>query len=399
MPVRERSESAVLDALRLHPEGRTRTELVEETKLSRPTIVAVVSELEDRGLVHQLDEERVALTPASGLFVGLDLGHGHVAAAIGTGGADILAQPKSSGPVDVDGLGIGALEPAMNLVADLLTGAGLSARDVKGIGVGVPAPLLPEGMVASSKYLPSFLGAQIPTEVLRAFQQRFGDRLTPVVTCENDANLGVLGETALGVAQGTRDAIYVKASTGIGAGILLEGQPWVGSHQLAGELGHVGITTPAGARWLPLDTTPCPRCDRPLCLEKTTSASALIAQLHREEPETYSADLDFDQLVDEIIGGAANHRLARRALLEAGQRLGVALADITRILDPETVVLGGKLARAGALVGQPFREAIAKARIGDAGPEVVLVGPDEVPFSEARGGVILAVREASARRL
>lgn len=74
------------------------------------------------------------------------------------------------------------------------------------------------------------------------------------------------------------------------------------------------------------------------------------------------------------------------------------MADVTRILDPEVIILGGKLARAGALVGQPFREAISKARIGDAGADVVLVEGSEVPFSEARGGIILAVREAASRR-
>jgi predicted NBD/HSP70 family sugar kinase len=208
----------------------------------------------------------------------------------------------------------------MNLIADLLAGAGLDAQEITGIGVGVPAPLTAKGTVASSKYLPSFLGADIPAEVRRAFQQRFGDELRPAITCDNDANLGVLGETVLGIAPGRRDAIYVKASTGIGAGILLDGQPWTGSHQLAGELGHVGLTIPADADWLELDTTPCPRCERPLCLEMTSSASALIAQLHRLDPDAYRADQDFDELVTEITGGAANRRLARRALMEAGQR-------------------------------------------------------------------------------
>lgn len=394
---RLRTQQTVLHALRGEPGGLTRAELVRRTLLSRPTIAKVVDELLREGPIRELDGERVALAAANGLYVGLDLGHRHVAAAVGTAGIDVLAGPRSSAGIEVDVLGAAALKPAMKLIRDLLDGAGLDVADVRGVGVGVPAPLNRQGKVASPMYLRSFIDVVVADEVLGAFRAEFGEELTPEISCENDANLGALGETVLGAARRCRDAVYVKCSTGIGAGILINGQLWKGHHLFAGELGHTTVQMPAGVDWLPLDLSPCPRCSQALCLESTSSATALIAQLHALDPDEYPADRDFDTLVDDVVATATEHQLAREALLQAGLRIGANLADVTRMLDPEVVILGGKLARAGGIVSQAITDALSSASIGDAATELRVVEPDEVRYSEARGGLVLAVQAASDR--
>jgi predicted NBD/HSP70 family sugar kinase len=154
---------------------------------------------------------------------------------------------------------------------------------------------------------------------------------------------------------------------------------------------------PAGVDWLPLDTAPCPRCSQSLCLESTSSATALTAQLHAIDPGAYAADLDFDALVDDVVSTPAAHQLAREALLQAALRIGANLADVTRMLDPEVVILGGKLARAEGIVSQAVADALSSASIGDAATELRVVAPDEVRYSEARGGIVLAVQAASDR--
>ncbi len=398
-----RTTAAVLDSLRGEPDGLTRAELVQRSHLSRPTVSAVVSELRDQGLLRDVAGQdgpdgagRVTLSPASGLFVGIDLGHGHVAAAIGTGAANVLAGPRSRGAIDVDHLGLAALEPAMELVRELLISADLHARDVVGLGVGVPAPLTWEGTVASSHYLGSFVGVDIADQVLIAFQATFATDLAPLVTCENDANLGALGETSLGVARGRRNVVYIKASSGIGAGILVDGEIWRGAHGLAGEFGHTRVCAEDEDDLLsPVEK--CPRCEQDHCLENTVSAGALLNRLRKLDQPAYADENDFDKLLDTLLDEPSRHQRARKILLHAGGSIGTNLADVVRVLDPEAVILGGKLARAGTLVGQPIADAMARAAIGRATTEVLLVESEQVPFSEARGAMMLAIRRSSAR--
>ncbi len=340
---------------------------------------------------------RVALASASGLFVGIDLGHGHVACAIGTGSANVLAGPRSSGPINVDGLGPAALGDAMRLVRELLEGSDppLDPADIVGIGVGVPGPLTPANRVASPRYLKKFVAVNIAEQALRAFQDAFGSGLAPAVTCENDANLGALGETTLGVASGVRDAVYVKASTGLGAGLLLGGEIWRGRHGLAGEFGHTSIRPEPDDDLLAPVRESCPRCSQRYCLENTISAEALLARLRVLSPEQYADATDFEVVIDALRDAPSEHQVARDLLLRAGERLGRSLANVVRLLDPEVVIVGGKLARAGSLVGQPIRDAVSKAAVGETRAKVLLVEREEVPFSEARGAMMLAIRNGS----
>lgn len=402
-----RTTDAVLDSLRGEPGGLTRAELVHRSGLSRPTVYRVVGELADAGVIRETvsgegDEgqgaARLRLAAASGVYIGLDLGHGHISAVVGTAGAVVLAGPRTA-TVDVDELGLAALEPAMDLVGGLLEAGGVSPSDVVGMTVGVPAPLTPDRTIASARYSERFLAVDIAVQAREAFREAFGGGLSPTVGCENDANLGALGELYLGVARdrGYDNVVYVKASTGIGAGIVLAGEIWHGSHGLAGEFGH----TAAELTWsddllAPLKPT-CPRCLQRTCLENTVGTVAITRRLIELEGDRYPSDASFESIVELALAHAAEHDQARRMLVRAGGRIGRALADVVRLLDPDAVILGGLYAQAGDLVGAPIVDAVARAAIGEHRARVLLVPRGELRYSEARGALMHAIGASRGR--
>ncbi len=144
-----------------------------------------------------------------------------------------------------------------------------------------------------------------------------------------------------GAAVGVRNFVYVKASTGIGTGLVLDGRLYRGETGAAGELGHVQ-TEPNGAI--------C-RCGNRGCLETLVAVPHILASLqhmHRE-PLTIT---DVVRLV------AAGDVSARRVVIDAGRAIGRALADLCNLLNPGMLVVGGELAAAGNSFTAGIREAI-----------------------------------------
>jgi predicted NBD/HSP70 family sugar kinase len=173
------------------------------------------------------------------------------------------------------------------------------------------------------------------------------------VEVENDAHLGALGERAAGAARNCDDFVYVKASHGLGAGLVLRGELYAGANGLTGELGHT-VVEPDGAL--------C-RCGSRGCLETVVAIERVREQIRF------------------VAGAAAGEPLAavmelpaaRRIVLEAGRILGRALADVCNLLNPQRIVLGGELAAAGDALVDGVRESIGRyAQPAVAGVEVVL---------------------------
>ena len=178
-----------------------------------------------------------------------------------------------------------------------------------GAGLALPGTIAqPDGVVGPSSTLPRWSGVAAAAEL--------GRRLGLPVSADNDANLGALGEAAFGAGRRAQDLIYVKVTTGIGAGLIVEGGLHRGTAGRAGELGHVRVR-PDG---------PVCRCGRRGCLE------------------TFAA-------TDRGVPAA-----------EAGGLLGGAVAALVNVLNPELVVIGGE--PAPGLV-----EAVAEAIAADALPE------------------------------
>jgi predicted NBD/HSP70 family sugar kinase len=344
---RELSRLRVIEALFRHP-GSSRTQVGRDAGLSRPTVTAVLDELESAGILEQRPAHersrpagrpplQIRLAPRAAFAVGLDFGHQHIRAAL----CDLSGQPVADdwSAAEVDGAPAASLDLAHELVRGLLARANAARAEVIGVGMGLAAPVdAASGTAFVEGILPGWDGLR-PAAEMEA-------RLGLPVKLENDANVGVLGEHRFGAARGARDVAYVRMSAGIGLGLILGGVPYRGRLGFAGELGHVPAVD---------DGVLC-RCGNRGCLETVASAAAVADRLaaDRGEPVTVPRAIELVRAGDP---GAI------RAVATAGEAVGRTVAALVNVLNPELVVIGGELAGAGPLLLDPLRRAIERSAI------------------------------------
>jgi glucokinase len=273
-------------------------------------------------------------------LVGVDLGGTLIRAALATGPA--THQPPVRHPT-----------PRGATPGELLDAVAVAVREASGgaapdgVGIGIPGPLDPSGgRVFAAPNLHGW--TDVPARDM--LQERVG---CPVAI-QNDANLAGFAEWIAGAGAGTRDMVFVTASTGVGGGLVLGGELYSGVSNSAAEIGHAMIDP---------DGPPCGQGHRG-CLEGSASGTA-IARKAREllgegrpsslaslAPETVDARAVAD-------AAAAGDALAIELYREAGRYLGWAIGGLLNLLSPQAVVIGGGLINAGELLLAPLREAVA----------------------------------------
>jgi predicted NBD/HSP70 family sugar kinase len=341
-PRRLRTQQQLLRAIRRHA-GITRRDLSQLTGLSRSATAEAVRGLLAQRLIAERRSDPAAGVgrPSALLFpnapdalVGaVDFGHNHVSVAVADSGGQVLAEDHQ--PVDVDQQAAHALDQAAALLADCLDTKGLAASDLANVTAGIPCPLdASTGVVRS----PTILASWVDLDPAHELAARTG---RPAFV-DNDANMGARGEQQFGAARGCQNFIYVKASHGIGAGLVLNGETYRGALGIAGEIGHTQLP----------DATSLCRCGSRGCLESVVSITevkhqlALIrAQTHTRTAEPSLADLSRDPA-------------ASRVLTAAGRTLGRVLADICNVLNPEAIIVGGELSLAGEPLLMGIRESL-----------------------------------------
>lgn len=336
--LRDRNRAQVVAVLR-HAGTASRAEIARLTGLSRTTVSSLVGELEAAGLITQVESDaasgtgrgrpgvRLALQPAAGAALGIDFGHTHIRVAVADLSSRVLAERHRA--VDVDHAADAALETATELAEEVLTEGGVDRAQIVGVGVGLPGPLdRLTGTVGSSVILPGWAGLRPAEELER--------RLGLPIAVDNDANLGAFAEFTLGAGRDATDIVYLKLSSGIGAGLVLSGLLHRGATGIAGELGHVLSTTEGRV---------C-RCGNRGCLETVAAAPALIELLRVSHGELTLPDL-LRLAEDGDVG-------VRRVFGDAGRSIGRALADLVNAVNPELVVVGGDL----SAVGEPLLDGI-----------------------------------------
>jgi predicted NBD/HSP70 family sugar kinase len=240
------------------------------------------------------------------------------------------------------------------------------------VAAGIPGPLdLHSNRVRSPTILASWVDVAPDAELAR--------RIGRPVEVANDADMGARGELYYGAARGCRDFVYVKASHGIGAGLVLGGETYRGAIGVTGEIGHTQV---GGAGKL------C-RCGNRGCLETVVSITEFRRQL---------AEARVDASVDDepsltAIGGDP---VAARLLAEAGRTLGRVLADLCNCLNPAAIVLGGELGAIGGPFARGVRESIDRSA-QPAVAEAVDIRPAQLGLrSELLGAVATAAAAARA---
>ncbi|MCU1624415.1 MAG: transcriptional regulator [Frankiales bacterium] len=356
----------------------TRGELGTTMGLSRTTVSATVTRLIEDGWVDERPSTTtftgrgrpptlLALTQQAGIAIGVDLGRSHARVVLAHLGHEVLAEQALE--LHESWHATAAVEAVEKLVDDVVAAAGVDRAGIVGIGLGLPAPLDTSGHSASITIPPDWMRE----DPARALSQRLG---VPVVV-DNDANLGALAEARWGAGRRSDTLFYVKASTGIGAGLVLGGRLFRGSAGTAGELGHFTVDE---------DGLVC-RCGSRGCLEVRAGGPALVAEVGHSRSGINN--------VGDLIAAARGGDLAcTRVLADAGETLGVALAAVLNILNPDRVVLGGELGGAGELVLASLRESLARNALSSAVRSSSVVPSQLGRRAEALGAVLLVLTEA-----
>jgi len=380
---RQMNRLRIIEALYAHPLS-SRGDLARRTFLSRATVSTLVEELLRAGLVEEragsgapgsaaeggLGRPPVLLSLVSGaaFAVGLDFGHQHIRVAL----CDLSGEPvvDDYSPAEVDHAPIESLDLAQRLVDEALSNAGVAPDRLLGVGMGLAAPInKANGNLAADGILPGWRGIR-PAAEMEA-------RLGIPVALDNDANVGALGEKAFGAARGVDDLIYIRLSAGIGAGLILAGQPYQGLLGVAGEVGHV-LSDPQG---------PICRCGNRGCLESVASPVAVAALLERSlrQPVTVPRLL-------ELV--AEGDRGARRAVADAGEAVGRAVSMLVNVLNPGLVVVGGDLAQAGDILLTPITAAIERHSVAPAADAVRVTAGMLGPRAEVLGAAALVLAKS-----
>ena len=382
--LRDRNRERVMDVLR--ERGRvSQADIARATGLSRTTIHSLVTDLKHRGLVHELDGLaplqgrggrpglQLALTETSEVVLGIDFGHSHVQVAAASRAHEILAERRSE--LDVNHRALEALDTAAHMAREVLAQAGADASKVVGVGIGIPGPVDRErGTAGSATILPDWVGIKIGA----AIEERIG----LAVEIENDANLGALAELTWGAGRGCTNFAYLKAATGIGAGLVLDGRLLRGASGTAGEIGHTTLDE-AGALCY---------CGNRGCLETVASGPAIVALVAQATGETLS-------LAAVIERATAGDVRCRRAISDAGREMGVAVAGLCNLFNPQRVIVGGQLSRAGELLLGPLRDSVRRHAVQAAAEHVDVVQAVFVERAELLGAVALGLRASGAQRV
>lgn len=226
-----------------------------------------------------------------------------------------------------------------------------SADEVLAVGLGIPCLVDPAtGVALDSNHLP-----------LRGVGVRdvLTERLGLPVVVDNDANAAMLVEWRRGEARGTRNAVMLTLGTGIGGGLIVEGQLVHGARGAAAELGHIIVDA---------DGPPCPgRCPNHGCLEALVSGHAIGVEGLRVAGDAPESALGRALAAGRDITGALVTELAhdgdpaaRDVMTLMGTRLGLGIVTLVNVFNPEVVVVGGGAIAAGELLLGPAREVVAE---------------------------------------
>ncbi len=333
----------------------SRADLARRTGLSRSTISAIVNDLLGTGLVA---EARAGVSTGgrrpillefqdeAHFIIGIELGATHISCVL----TDLRCNVRASWSVSVavrDQPQV-SLDKMVTAIRAVLDAGGVEERQLLGIGVAVPSPV---DSRRPGELLPLVVPRWHGHNIIQHLQQHF-DR---PVRIDNDANLGALAELWWAAKPAARNLVYIKAATGIAAGLIVYGRLFRGRDGIAGEIGHTAIDSSG------------PRCECGLngCLTTFIGTQFLLARAadHARMPgAARAAPRTLDELVDAALDGEPH---IVELIRYTGQRLGIGVANMLNMLNPDTVILGGGITRAGDLLVDAVREAVGKMSLAE----------------------------------
>jgi glucokinase len=316
--------------------------------------------------------------PAGNKYLGaVDLGGSKILSVIAQGDGRRLGEDRR--PTDAEAGQEVVLERIVSSLEEALAKAGLRQGDLAAVGICSPGPCdIDAGVLSSAPNLPGW--RDVP--ICRYVEERLG---VPA-RLENDANAAALGEHVYGAGRGCRHLIYITVSTGIGGGLIIDGRLYRGATGVAGELGHMTIE-PDG---------PLCGCGNRGCLEALASGTAIAARGEELVAQGGSARLaqEEGELTAETVSCAADQGdIACQGIIRrAGYYLGVGLASYVNIFNPEVIIIGGGLTKAGELLLGPARAEMAARAMREA-LKAVQLKPAELGDYAGVMGMVALLRE------
>lgn len=347
--IKEINQAVVLEALR-RTSPTSRAEIAKLTGLNKATVSSLVSSLIAQQYVLEVGVSNARVRGRRArLLIFNGLAGMVIGAELDVHSMHILVTDLQGRPAwrDVQPLPLAApfQETFPRIVTGLkraITNAPSSPHGVVGIAIGVPcmvdtaAGVVLEGVNVGWRNVP----------LASLLSQSLG---LPIFV-DNSSSLSALGELRFGAARGSQNVVYLHALHGLGGGIIINGALYQGARGYAGELGHM-IIEPNGLR--------C-RCGNRGCWELYASEIALRRQLLESQQSRWSGRPDVT--VDEVVAAAEEgDALAIAALTDVGHHLGLGIANLVNVFNPEAVILGGSISRAGRWVLQPA-ERVFRAR-------------------------------------
>lgn len=356
----------------------TQVSIAKLTELSQATVSGVVGELQQEG-VFRVDGgegergKKVRIGAVRGVAIGVEVDHKGVAVAARR--VDTSAVEYESIDFSTEQGGNAWVRESVRLIKELVRQTGLDEDHIVSIGVGIPAAVNPRAGTVSVTTALDWDPGHV--------QERFADHFPRVpVIVDNEANFAAYGEYLYGAGRGTETMLYIKASTGIGAGLIIGRRIYRGRHGFGCELGHLTMD--------PLGTV-C-RCGNRGCLETLAGGVRLIEQV-RQAYAGYRVDLpsSLESMIERAKGGDV---VCRRVLQDAARNIGLALAQVCNLLDPEVIVLGGELGRAADMLIGPASEELKRYALRgmfESTSPTTIVGSELGLSAGARGALAFAL--------
>ncbi len=280
------------------------------------------------------------------VYIGIDLGGTNIAVGVVDEQGNILRKgstptlmPRPYAPIIAD---------MAKVTLDTLKQSGYSLDDVAAIGVGVPGVADPEtGMIP---FCTNLSWHDVP------FREEFHKYIDKPLFIDNDATVAGLAESVAGVSAGAKSSVFLTLGTGVGGGIVIGGKPYSGDHHVGSELGHFIVE---------MDGELC-TCGMRGCFERYASATALIRDGRRA----------LERHPDSLIGKLCGHdpeRIEAKTIIDAAREsdpvalkvfrryahyVAIGIVNIINFIDPEIVVLGGGVSKAGDFLLSAVREAL-----------------------------------------
>ena len=275
-------------------------------------------------------------------IVGVDIGGTNVRGAVVNSGGKMLGEGRSEtlaghGPKVVT-------QQIARTIEDAISAAGVQASDIAGVGCGMPGRMDVNGVILWSPNFPDIEGFPLVSEV--------SGRIGLPVWMENDVNVAALGEFQFGAGKSVQSLVMLTLGTGIGGGIILNGQLWTGFNSGGAEIGH-SVVNPGGRK--------C-GCGNHGCLEAMAQRDAIIERaalkMQSGQKSTLAEEVDYqiDKITPALVAkhAASGDQLSLDTLAETGHWVGIGIANMINILNPEMVIVGGGISQAGDALWKPM---------------------------------------------